>query len=161
MEAMYSRERQMCPVRALCFRISPPLRSGISASAFAATMARCAACADKQPYGLEMDPQRLRAHLEAHVGKKEADLITVAPGSQGERTDLGETSRHDVGKSDAADRKEQRLRAILRAPEVVQDLYKAGLLTQQEAAKLGPKSPTPEQAGRRTNKVNYPPIFSA
>src|SRR5262249_54435224 len=36
-----------------------------------------------------------------------------------------------------SERKEKMLRAILRAPELVQDLYKADLLTQKDAARLG------------------------
>src|SRR5689334_8475619 len=36
-------------------------------------------CACEQPWGLGMDPAKFRAYLEAEVGKKAADLATVAP----------------------------------------------------------------------------------
>jgi hypothetical protein len=94
-----------------------------------------------------MEPQKFRAYLEVEVGKKTADHLTVAPGRQGERTDVNETSHHSEGKS-VSPAKEERLRAILRAPELVQDLYREGLVTQATAAKLGPKRPTPERAVR-------------
>jgi hypothetical protein len=79
-----------------------------------------------------------------------ADLDLAAPGSQGERTDLGETSTAERSKSGAipGHDKQTKLRAILRAPELVQDLYRGGLLPQGLAAKLGPKSPTGEQAAK-------------
>jgi hypothetical protein len=91
--------------------------------------------------------KKFHAYLAAEIGPKAADLATVAPGQQGERTDL-ETSGNDCPKFDGpSDRKAKNLRAILRAPEVVQDLYREGLLPQTVAAKLGPKSPTPEDHG--------------
>jgi hypothetical protein len=92
-----------------------------------------------------MNPKTLHGYLAAVDGHKAADLATVAPGHQGERTDL-ETSGHRVPKSDAEVKKEKRLRAIQRAPEVVQDLYRHGLIPQTGAVSLGPKSPTPEEA---------------
>ncbi len=55
-----------------------------------------------------------------------------------------------VSHSLADERQAERLRAINRAPEPARDLYKAGLLGQKEAAKLGPKNATPEQAARVT-----------
>lgn len=65
------------------------------------------------------------AYLAAEIGERAADLETVSPGSQGERTDLEEeTSGHNVPKSSADEKKAKRLRAILRSPEVVQDLYR-------------------------------------
>jgi hypothetical protein len=100
-------------------------------------------CACEQPWGLGMDPEKFRAHLEAEVGKRAAELATVAPGQQGERND---TSGHCVRKSEQEMRKVGRLRAILRAPEVVQQLYKENLITQTTAAKMGPKSPPPALA---------------
>lgn len=104
-------------------------------------------CAYRQPWGLGMDPVKFDAFLKAAVGPREAGMITVPPARQGERSDLEETSRHHVGKSSDADqRKNERIRAILRAPEQVQDLYREGLIRQTDAAKLGPRTPTPEQA---------------
>lgn len=92
-----------------------------------------------------MEPARFKAYLEAAIGKKAADLETVAPPQQGERTDM-DTSRHHVGKSDGEERKEQRLRAILRAPEIVQTLYREGLVSQTAAALMGPQEPDVEKA---------------
>jgi hypothetical protein len=60
-------------------------------------------------------------------------LVTVKPGQQGARND---TSGH-VPKSEAESKKAKRLRAILRAPEIVQSLYRDGLLNQTTAAKMG------------------------
>ena len=45
----------------------------------------------------------------------------------------------------AADKKADRLRAILRAPEVIQTAYREGLIGQVDAARLGPKAPTPAE----------------
>lgn len=104
-------------------------------------------CAYRQPYGLGTDPAEFEKFVKPAMGEKAFDLMTVSPGSQGERTDLGETSPDERGKLSGHTKRET-LRAILRAPEVVQQLYRDGLITQTIAAKLGPKSPTPEQAAR-------------
>ena len=40
-------------------------------------------------------------------------------------------------------RRAKRLRAILRAPELAQSLYRDGLISQTAAAKMGPSKPTP------------------
>ena len=104
-----------------------------------------ASCAYRQPWGLGMDPAKFKAFLEAAQGKRATEMMTVAPAQQGERTDLEETSPHGEGKS-SGHAKNERLRAILRAPEQVQTLYREGLIRQTDAAKLGPRSPTPEQA---------------
>ena len=101
-------------------------------------------CAYRQPWGLGVDPVKFHNILKATVGEREHGMITVPPARQGERTDLEETSSH--GGEKLIPRKETRLRAILRAPEQVQDLYREGLIRQTDAAKLGPRSPTPEQA---------------
>lgn len=87
-----------------------------------------------------MDPAKFRAYLEAEIGKREADLATVSPGkphggqegnqnASGNEADMVSASSEEA-QSDAERRKNERLRAILRAPEIVQDLYKAGLMTQ-------------------------------
>jgi len=107
-------------------------------------------CRDRQPWGLGTDPAKFRAHLAAELGDRAADLITVAPGTDkgGRPRKEEETSTSDVEVSNKQDRKSQQLRAILRAPEVIQTLYRDGLITQADAAKLGPRSPTPERAAR-------------
>jgi hypothetical protein len=104
-------------------------------------------CRTRQPWGLGMDPEKFRAYLDAELGKKAAELATVDPDRQGERNDLDGTSGTQCRKS-ISPRLEGKLRAILRAPEVVQDLYRDDRLTQDTAAKLGPKSPTPEKAAK-------------
>lgn len=106
-------------------------------------------CAYRQPWGLGMDPVKFDAFLRAARGDREVDLLTVAPdgrASNGANQHTGprEESPHRAEK--ATRDKETRLRAILRAPEQVQDLYREGLIRQTDAAKLGPRSPTPEQA---------------
>jgi hypothetical protein len=104
-------------------------------------------CADAQPWGLGMDPAKFRAYLEAEVGKKAADLATVPPGETAGRPKKGEENPpHDEGDCKHPHAKNERLRAILRAPEVVQNLYREGLMDQTTAARMGPKSPTPEKA---------------
>lgn len=118
-------------------------------------------CSCDQPWGLGMDPVQFKAFLDAVEGKKVADLETVSPGddkggapkgNQNARKGKGdgETTGATVAPvvSEASGRKEKNLRAILRAPEVVQELYKADRITQADAAKLGPKSPTPEVAAK-------------
>jgi hypothetical protein len=69
--------------------------------------------------------------VAADMGKRAAELATVAPGQQG-------SSRHDDEKYTPP--KDTRLRAILRAPEPIQDLYRDGLVSQTAAA-TGPRPP--------------------
>ena len=86
---------------------------------------------------------------EAAQGKRDVDLMTVSPGDdKGGRPRKGEeTGTTVVPVSEGmSPMKAKNLRAILRAPEQVQDLYREGLIRQTDAAKLGPRSPTPEQA---------------
>jgi hypothetical protein len=72
---------------------------------------------------------RLAAHLhelaEAEIGKKAAGLQTVAPGDDkgGRPSNEGEENRdlRDPGSRGMSAPKEERLRAILRAPEIAQD----------------------------------------
>ena len=108
-------------------------------------------CEHRQPWGLGRPWAELRPFVEAVSGKRAVALATVAPARQGERTDRRETSGPEVPKSDARERHEKRLRAIAeRAPEPVRELYRADLIGAKEAAALGPKSPTPEEAARVT-----------
>ena len=102
-------------------------------------------CEYARPWGLGTPFAEIQPFLEAALGKKRAALAMLPAARQGERTDLKElelTSRHDGGKSK---RVEQRLRAILRAPQIVRTLYENDLISQVLAAKLGPKKPTLEQ----------------
>lgn len=105
-------------------------------------------CSYRQPYGLGVDPALFRLHVAPIIGEKAFDLLTVKPGTDvGGRPKKGEETGDAMSPVSAAgQRKAKRLRAILRAPEIVQDLYREGRIAQAVAAKLGPKSPTPEKA---------------
>lgn len=93
-------------------------------------------CETRQPWGLGRSWSELKPYVEAVLGKQGADLETVSPSQQGKRTDAN-TSGHGDPKS--TERKDKRLRAILRAPVEVQELYRDGLISQKLAAQLGPK----------------------
>jgi hypothetical protein len=77
---------------------------------------------------------KIRPHLEAVLGKRALELVEVPPSRQGERTDA--TSRPRDEKYTPP--RETRLRAILRAPPYIRDLYEQGLISQKVAARLGP-----------------------
>jgi hypothetical protein len=102
-----------------------------------------------------MDPAKFRAYLEAEVRKRAADLATAAPDTRPtrEHSDDGtfkptDQTGNDCPNGGMSDRKAKNLRAILRAPEIVQSLYRDGLIGQAVAAKMGPKAPTPEEAAK-------------
>jgi hypothetical protein len=67
----------------------------------------------------------------ASKGKRAAQLETVSEPGQGERNDL--TSPNDCAK--LSKNAESNLRAINRAPEIVADLYRDGLINQVDAAR--------------------------
>lgn len=107
-------------------------------------------CSCAQPYGLGADPVKFLAHLKAEEGAKAVDLATVAPGDdKGGRPKKGEeTGAPGAPVSEGmCPRKQKNLRAILRAPEIVQQLYRDNLLTQKDAALMGPSSPSVSLAG--------------
>ncbi len=97
-------------------------------------------CEYRQPWGLGKKWETLRPYVEAVVGKAATQLATVSPAQSppGTKGSQGALSTHT----------DKRLRAILRAPEEVQELYKAGAISQKVAAKLGPKKPTGEQMSK-------------
>jgi len=75
------------------------------------------------------------------MGKRAVELATVAPDGRmtngaNQHTGPAEDWGHDVP-NPAGTKKAKRLRAILRAPEIVQSLYRDGLLNQTTAAKMG------------------------
>lgn len=119
-------------------------------------------CAHRQPWGLGKPWEEIRPFLEAAFGKRGVELATVAPdarrnnGATQSRDGNGQLlpSEPDSGhrvpnrKTVADEKHEKRLRAILRAPEPIQDAYRAGVIGQVDAAKLGPRDPEPEQAAR-------------
>ena len=102
---------------------------------------------DARPARLDpAEPAKFRAYLEAEIGKRAAELVTVGPGDDKGghhslyRTDAGATVAPAVAESSMSPRKEKNLRAILRAPEAIQNLYRDGLISQTVAAADGPRS---------------------
>jgi hypothetical protein len=71
--------------------------------------------------------------LDSSGNPKNRDASPDSPGDQANRD---RAPGHD---------KETKIRAILRAPQPVQQLYRDGLIAQEVAAKLGPYRPTPNQ----------------
>lgn len=117
-------------------------------------------CEHKEPWGLGKSYDELRPFLEAAMGKRRLQLVAVAPaqttaeqprgahghfdGKAAERPADGKAAERPHGGTKA-------VRAIAeRAPEQIRDLYRQDLLGQKEAAKLGPKNPTPEEAAKVT-----------
>jgi hypothetical protein len=109
-------------------------------------------CEAEQPWGLGIEHPTFIRYLQARLGERTVQLLTVAPDRQGTRSDIEETpsslfgtSRTQCGKLDG-ERLQEKLRAILRADPVIQDLYREGLVSQDMAAKMGPRKPIPERA---------------
>lgn len=98
-------------------------------------------CCAPAPYGLASDPTTIRAAIAQVHGERAAALDTtpVAKSPPGKKNDTGSQN------SSAEKQLHARHRAILRAPAEIQDLYRAGLISQKLAAKLGPKTPSEEQ----------------
>ncbi len=117
-------------------------------------------CAHPQPWGLGRPWEELRPKLEPFVGKAAIQLVTVAPDRRRENgANQHSGSREDSGnecRNPKAARTEGLLRSVLRSPEPVQDLYRAGLIGQVEAAKLGPRDPEPAQAARIVEVARAP-----
>jgi hypothetical protein len=97
-----------------------------------------------------MDYEKFMASMGTVMPGRELELLTVAPDGR----EFNEANRHTGPKLDSTGKrgnleaghtKREALRAILRAPESVQDLYQQGLVSQITAAKLGPKKPTPDR----------------
>lgn len=105
-------------------------------------------CEEERPFGLGTPADRIDSVLEFKLGHNAYQRLTVAPDRRAfnganQYTGPREESPHDEGNAHAS---VERLRAINRAPEAIRELYDAGLVGQREAAKLGPKNPTPDQA---------------
>lgn len=118
-------------------------------------------CEHRKPWGLGKRWAEVEPYLVIVAGKRTVDLITAPPAqpvtpppAPGPGRGKKKAAHHDDGKllsepkTTAEDLKAQRLRAVLRAPEPVQTLYREGLIGQVEAAALGPHDPEPEQAAR-------------
>jgi hypothetical protein len=112
-------------------------------------------CEHRQPWGLGKPYAEIAPFLEAAIGKPALRLVTAPEGDGREANGANQHSKPDEDSGSKArnppmTREQVRDRAVLRAPEPAVNLYKAGLLGQKEAAKLGPKNPTPEQAAKVT-----------
>ncbi len=114
-------------------------------------------CRAPEPWGFGQPWSEIRPFLLGVIPERELDLMTVAPATRpapvagpgrGKKNDKTPSVQSFTDGSTA----EKQLRAIAeRAPEPARALYRAGLLGQKEAAKLGPKNPTPEDAARVTS----------
>lgn len=93
-----------------------------------------------KPFGLGSDYEKFRSLISSEIGEREFDRLTASEPVQGMRTD--KTSGHNVPKSN--EKKSKRLRAINRAPEIIQKLYDRDLIGVDVAAKFGPKLPEPK-----------------
>ncbi len=118
-------------------------------------------CSYREPWGLGMDPVKFRAYLAAELGDKAADLVAGKPSPKPGAPEGNKNAAKGDGKNNSAanaglntkarrqgERKEEYISAVLRAPEVVQQMYRDDRITQADAAKMGPKKPTPEQAAK-------------
>jgi hypothetical protein len=94
-------------------------------------------CEAPNPYGIEYPYDKLIAFLEIVHGKRTVQLATVAPAQPG--PGRGHEKDSAERKTLSGHSKESALRAILRAPIEVQELYRDGLISQKLAAQLGPK----------------------
>lgn len=92
-------------------------------------------CETRQPWGLGKPWEELRPYVEAVAGKAAVALATVSAPQVGGR---GNVATRLQGNHET----DRILRAILRAPIEVQDLYREELISQKVAAKLGPKDPS-------------------
>ncbi len=120
-------------------------------------------CDTAQPYGLGRPWAEWGPILEAAVGKQRVQLTVVAPAKKSPpppgpgpgRGHKKEKPQDTMSPGFCADEKQaKRMRAIAdRAPEAVRELFTSGLIGVNEAAKLGPKNPTPEGViGRHLNR---------
>ena len=95
----------------------------------------------------------LEPFIAAVASKQALQLVTVAPDQRKTRAHSEDgTFAHSPPKGgNGAHSTEERLRAIAeRAPEPARDLFREGLIGAKEAASLGPKNPTPDEAATVT-----------
>jgi hypothetical protein len=107
-------------------------------------------CEHPEPWGLGRPVDEVNRWLSVAMGKQALQLVTAPPDGRagnganqhtGPRVDSSTESKNPQTTAPL-------LRAILRAPQPVQQLYRDGLIGQKVAAKLGPDRPTPEQAAQ-------------
>ncbi len=121
-------------------------------------------CRAPEPWGFGQPWSEIRPYLLGVISERDLDVVTIAP--EPPKNTVGLKRDAGPGRGNKTDRplggrtvsprppqhtREAQLRAIAeRAPEPARELYKRGLLGQKEAAKLGPKNPSPEDAERVT-----------
>jgi hypothetical protein len=110
-------------------------------------------CEHPEPWGLGRPVDDVNRWLSVAMGKQALQLVTAPPDGRADNRRGGKRGTVD-GFDSSTESKNQPdhtaplLRAILRAPQPVQQLYRDGLIGQKVAAKLGPDRPTPEQAAQ-------------
>lgn len=119
-------------------------------------------CSERRPWGLGTSWARLRPHLVSGMAKRgkstneieralQLEVVSEpSPGpGRGHKKELKEEKNPIEGGSFAIGKKQaEKLRAINRAPDAVKDAYREGRISQVEAARLGPKNPTPDKAAK-------------
>lgn len=108
-------------------------------------------CEFRQPWGLGKPWKELKPYVEAVAGKNATDVMTAPPAQHGNRFTV-ETDTVSVS-TPGAKRKAERMRAVLRAPAEIQDLFREEMISQSLAVKLGPKKPTEEQLEQQKQVV--------
>lgn len=128
-------------------------------------------CGYPEPWGLGTPWEKVKPHVESLLSPQ-AYALLIAPPDQRRNNGanaadqprdakgrLLPSEKPAAGAPDSPYRegnpdrkpdhaKDERLRAVLRAPQPVQQLYRDGLIGQVVAAKLGPDRPTPEEAAK-------------
>lgn len=116
-------------------------------------------CSFRHPWGLGKPWEEIRPYLEAAAGKRAVQLATVAPAQPAgnERVERAKDPKapEEPLVAGPGEAHTKRLRAIAeRSPEPVRELYRDDLIGAKEAAALGPKNPSPEEAARVTEIAN-------
>lgn len=123
-------------------------------------------CEYEQPWGLGMPRADIDAYLavlHSTHGKRAVDLFTVPdaqdppqlpPGpGRGHKAEKHEDARRPLVLGPPSTTKEKNLRAILRGPVEVQDLFRADLISEKLAAKFGPLPPG--KRAKQERKARY------
>jgi hypothetical protein len=111
-------------------------------------------CLERRPWGLGTTWARLRPHLVSGMAKRGKAPDEIERALQLETVPEPRPANQYTESATATELPKQnhetirRLRAITRAPDAVKDAYREGRISQVEAARLGPKNPTPERAAK-------------